>query len=75
MFFCEFCEISKNTFFTVHLQTTASALSVGISRLHNWIEIVVRTWLLAYDIFNEKLKGKQASMKSVFFRKEYYMVS
>ena len=25
MFFCEFCKISKNTFFTEHLRTTASA--------------------------------------------------
>ena len=24
VFFCEFCEISKNTFFTEHLWTTAS---------------------------------------------------
>ena len=27
MFSCEFCEISKNTFFTDHLRTTASAFS------------------------------------------------
>ena len=27
MFPCEFCEISKNTFFTEHLRTTASAFS------------------------------------------------
>ena len=26
MFSCEFCEISKNTFFTKHLRTTASVL-------------------------------------------------
>ena len=26
-FSCEFCEISKNTFFTDYLQTTASAFS------------------------------------------------
>ena len=26
LFFCEFCEISKNTFFTVHLWATASAM-------------------------------------------------
>ena len=34
MFFCEFCEISKNTFFTEHLWTTAS--------IHGW---VVAVWL------------------------------
>ena len=28
MFSCEFCEISKNTFFTEHLRTTASASTV-----------------------------------------------
>ena len=28
MFSCEFCEISKNTFFTEHLQTTASVETV-----------------------------------------------
>ena len=27
VFFCEFCEISKNTFFTEHLWATASELS------------------------------------------------
>ena len=27
VFYCEFCEISKNTFFTEHLQATASLLS------------------------------------------------
>ena len=27
VFSCEFCEISKNTFFTEHLQTTASEVS------------------------------------------------
>ena len=26
MFFCEFCEIFKNTFFTEHLWTTASVI-------------------------------------------------
>ena len=26
VFFCEFCEISRSTFFTVHLQTTASEI-------------------------------------------------
>ena len=26
MFSCEFCEISKNTFFTEHLRVTASVL-------------------------------------------------
>ena len=29
VFSCEFCEISKNTFFTEHLWTTASASSGG----------------------------------------------
>ena len=27
MFSCEFCEVSKNTFFTKHLRTTASILN------------------------------------------------
>ena len=31
VFSCEFCEISKNTFFTEHLWATASVLSVGFS--------------------------------------------
>ena len=31
-FSCEFCEISKNTFFIEHLQATASALKVN--KLH-----------------------------------------
>ena len=26
MFSCEFCEISKNTFFTEHIRTTASGM-------------------------------------------------
>ena len=28
MFFCEFCEIFKNTFFTEHLWTTASVIRI-----------------------------------------------
>ena len=28
MFFCEFCKISKNTFFTEHLRITASVATV-----------------------------------------------
>ena len=28
VFFCEFCEISKNIFFTEHLRTTASVHSI-----------------------------------------------
>ena len=45
MFSCEFCQISKNTFFTEHLWATASILREGrrlkqieisiISKLHN----------------------------------------
>ena len=29
VFFCEFCEISKNTFFIEHLRVTASGISVS----------------------------------------------
>ena len=35
MFSCEFCEISKNTFFTEHLWTTASEYTTyKIFRIH-----------------------------------------
>ena len=40
VFSCEFCEISKNTFFTEHLWTTASEVSQNISKkshlMTNW---------------------------------------
>ena len=36
MFSCEFCEVSKNTFFTEHLRATASK-SIGT----NWIALNV----------------------------------
>ena len=42
VFFCEFCEISKNIFFTEHLRETASACStqysekqVTLGRIHS----------------------------------------
>ena len=33
VFSCEFCEISKNTFFTEHLRTTASATNGTVSHM------------------------------------------
>ena len=36
VFSCEFCEISKNTFFTEHLQVTTSE--------HPWLKMHI-TWL------------------------------
>ena len=35
VFSCEFCETSKNTFFTEHLQVTASEIVAEYSIVHN----------------------------------------
>ena len=32
VFFCEFCDVSKNTFFTEHLQATATACKKQIQK-------------------------------------------
>ena len=43
VFFCEFCEISKNTFFTGHIWSTAS---VGYKKYNSIIDpltIILRT--------------------------------
>ena len=38
LFSCEFCEISKNTFFTEHLWTTASKIVLGKIYAKQWQE-------------------------------------
>ena len=48
MFSCEFCEISKNTFFTKHVWTTASSVLQihGYSLLFpKWLTLEVRVTL------------------------------
>ena len=40
VFYCEFCEISKNTFFTEHLWATASVFAV-LSLLFTFLLTVV----------------------------------
>ena len=47
----EFCEISKNTFFTEHLWTAASDLAtpVGVGeRDSGWIQIQLRDWSVSH---------------------------
>ena len=54
MFSCEFCEISKNTFFTEHLQATASAnmlLKLANSYVSTSLQ-KIRNILSNYEIMN-----------------------
>ena len=54
VFSCEFCEISKNTFFTEHLRTTASGLT---QQTHTIISLL---FIFVLIIFNSRF------IKSVF---------
>ena len=46
MFSCEFCEISKNTFSTEHLQETASDIKfIYIENIVRLVLFVVLSWL------------------------------
>ena len=54
MFSCEFCEIVKNTFFTVHLWTTAYVNYVEKLSISYSYEIITQSTLNA----NTKIKYK-----------------
>ena len=43
VFACKFCEISKNTFFTEHLWTTASGMAISRSTLRRLVLVIVIT--------------------------------
>ena len=49
MFFCEFCEISKNIFFTEHLWATASEIYC-LNCISNWVskERVAEAYICGY---------------------------
>ena len=49
VFLCEFCEISKNTFFTEHLWETASA-NLSKRKTYHCQILVVTTALLAFSL-------------------------
>ena len=52
MFSCEFCEISKNTFFTEHLQTTASDYLLGLCNIYVNKELQSKKIIL-FPVLNE----------------------
>ena len=89
MFSCEFCEISKKTFFTEHVWTTASSWTCGrdnywlkidifIDRIHWFVKGI---WHCKYSMLLEKLhlyrvQGKHLQwFKSYLFHKKQYIVS
>ena len=53
VFFCEFCEISKNTFFTEHLWATASELS-----RKNILTMYCSHFVVFNSLKNEKTENK-----------------
>ena len=70
VFSCEFCEISKNTFFTEHVWATASIKSVCMSvMLHIQRNFVLesakysKTIFLLYRSFIRKVSGQSPSSK------------
>ena len=50
MFYCEFCEMSNNTFFTEHPQTTASVTNWTVSLVWHLFIIQKQTFRLSYKI-------------------------
>ena len=74
---CEFCEISKNTFFTEHLRTTASdstdsnEVTEQSHKVHNSYSIPI--WII--DICSLLLKRKNKNILNVkkVFAKKYKM--
>ena len=56
MFSCEFCKISKNTFFTEHLQTTASVhCSLKSCFINNSQTILRDYWILYFAVFEKHI--------------------
>ena len=66
MFSCEFCEISKNTSFTEHLRTTASALSFSeaVTEGVHWKNV----FLQISQNSQENTFGLQNFKKHLFYR-------
>ena len=62
MFSCEFCEISKYTFFTEHLWATASVLITGESRLE---------YLLIKETHSKKISEKQNTQLHKTLKSKY----
>ena len=70
IFFCEFCEISKNTFFTGHLWTTASEKYVKLF----WVQGLFQK-KKATTIFKARLSLKEEDeYLSTRHRREYAVV-
>ena len=65
MFFCEYCEIFKSTYFEKHLRTTASENSPTVKLCYEICEILKNTY------FEEQLQ-KTASIR---FTSKYYSVA
>ena len=58
VFSCEFCEISKNTFFTEHIWVTASVFVIknfqSVAILHEMLEILILTFCNFNTLFFPK---------------------
>ena len=65
MFFCEYCEIFKNTYFEKHLRTTASENSPTVKLCYEVCEILKNTY------FEEQLQ----KTASICFTSKYYSVA
>ena len=62
MFFCEYCEISENTYFEKHLQTTASEDTPTLMLFYEISEIFKNTY------FEEHVR----KTASIYFTSKYY---
>ena len=65
MFFCEYCEIFKNTYFEKHLRTTASENTPTVMLSYEICEIFKNTY------FEEHLQ----KTASICFTSKYYSVA
>ena len=63
VFSCEFCEISTNTFFTEHLQTTATVSS----DMHIW-HSVIKNQLVKKDLIPEKTPQNGGHLQLPFYK-------
>ena len=89
MFSCEFCEISKNTFFTEHLWATASALSlfaqqkcIGKDPRNSYIAHVIELyslylsiWIFKLSLLDEPSNGVKRSFLRGFLQKVVLEIS
>ena len=79
MFSCEFCEISKNTFFTEHLRAIASALrSKESNQCASWDELRIARSLILYMVsfYVRKLPCFLVFIRicNLFYKTNYYQM-